>query len=87
MTDPVEEMIRRDERADHFRARARGRRLLMIADAVVGELVADGLVSQRSMARRDVFGVLASSLYGPDASIDTPDFMNESSLEAFRKEA
>jgi hypothetical protein len=82
--DPVLEALARDEHTDHHRARARGQRLLGIADSLVSVLEATGRLDDPDAARGDIFHVLADALYGNDA-IDIPDFTNARSLEALRR--
>jgi hypothetical protein len=82
--DPVLEALARDEHTDHHRARARGQRLLGIADSLVSVLVATGRLDDPDAARGDIFHVLADALYGVQA-IDVPDFTNAHALEALRR--
>ena len=82
--DPVFDEIAREEQADHYRARARGQRLLLLADSLVSRLDADSLLTDGTVARRVVFHELAEALYGNNA-IDVPDFTDERSLDALRR--
>lgn len=82
--DPVGELLAREERTDHRRARARGQRLLLLADALVDVLAAHAQLRDAGAARRDLFHELAQALYS-GVAIDVPDFMDERSLEALRR--
>jgi hypothetical protein len=82
--DPVHEHLAREEATDHYRARARGQRLLLIADSLVSVLEANGRLVDAAAARRDLFHVLADALYS-NGAVDVPDFTNEKSLEALRR--
>ena len=81
--DPVVEHLVREEASDHSRARARGQRLLVIADGIVSRL--DWRLPDPMTARGEVFHALADALYGQDVAIDLPDFTSENSLEALRR--
>jgi hypothetical protein len=82
--DPVDTLIGRETRRDHQRATARGRRLLLIADAVVSVLEARSLITDPATVRREVFHGLVNELYSDATSIDLPDFSTEQSLDAMR---
>jgi hypothetical protein len=81
--DPVHEALAREEQTDHYLARARGQRLLLIADAIVSRL--DGRLADPITARGDIFHALADCLYRPDAAIALPNFRDEKSLDAMRR--
>jgi hypothetical protein len=82
--DPVAEQVDRAEQTDHYRATARGRRILLLADSLVDRLIGRGLlVPGAADARRELFHALADTLYG-NAAIDLPDFTDEQSLNALR---
>jgi hypothetical protein len=82
--DPVHDDLAKAEQTDHYRAFARGRRVLLLADGLVGALEAQGLVRDGVSARRVIFCGLADELYG-NAGIDVPDFTNPDSLAALRR--
>jgi hypothetical protein len=81
--DPVHDRLAREEHTDHFRARARGQRLLLIADGIVSRL--DWRLPDPITARGEIFHALADSLYPSDAAIALPNFRDEKSLEAMRR--
>jgi hypothetical protein len=81
--DPVHDRLAREEQTDHYRARARGQRLLLIADGIVSRL--DWRLPDPIMARGEIFHALADSLYPSDAAIALPNFRDEKSLDAMRR--
>jgi hypothetical protein len=83
--DPVHEAIARDERTDHFRGAARGRRVLLIADRLVAELEGHALVRDVAIARLLLFHILCDELYGGVSAVDVPDFTSQKSLETMRR--
>jgi hypothetical protein len=82
--DPVHEAIGREEHSDHYRARARGQRVLLLADRLVIILQAQALLTDPDVARRKLFHALADDLYG-NGALDVPDFTSEQSLDALRR--
>ena len=84
--DPVAAVIAREEQAVHHRARARGQRLLLLADALVDELQAHAMLRAADgvIERRLVFHILATALYG-NAALTVPDFTDPRSLDALRR--
>lgn len=69
--DPLYEALADEERHDHERARARGVRLLGIAETIVDRLVGDGVVSADERLYVPICSVLADCLYG-NLAIDIP---------------
>jgi hypothetical protein len=70
--DPAEAALAQETRADHERAKDRGERLRILADGIVSELNAEGLLRPgHARARRLIFHQLADELYGNQA-IDGP---------------
>jgi len=82
--DPAFDAIAKAETTDHYKATARARRLLLLADHVVGVLDAQGLIGDPATVRAEVFHALADDLYGT-AAIDLPDFRSTDSLDALRR--
>jgi len=82
--DPVFAALEREEHSDHYRASARGQRLLLLADSLIAVLQASGTVTNVAAARADIFHTLADALCGCQA-INTPDFASEQSLDAMRR--
>jgi hypothetical protein len=83
--DPLAEALARQERREHLTARAKGQRVLLIADACLTALIAQGSsFAGAAEARRVLFHVLADLLYQPDTAIDVPDFTRAESLDQFR---
>jgi hypothetical protein len=83
--DPIADHLAREERSDHHRARARGQRLLLLADSLVDELQAHSMLRNDGVIeRRLIFHILAQALYS-NGAVDIPDFTNEQSLEALRR--
>lgn len=66
-----DEEIRREEATDHGRARARGQRLLSIANDITSALHGTGVLSDTRTARRVTFHILADHLYA-NLAIDIP---------------
>jgi hypothetical protein len=84
--DTLAECLARQERREHLTARAKGQRLLLIADACLTALIAQGSsFAGAADARRVLFHVLADLLYSPDTAIDVPDFTRAEALERFRR--
>jgi hypothetical protein len=71
-TDPVEARIAEETAADHATARVRGRHVLDVTNAVIGELRANGMLVDPDDARVALFHVLANALYGTDVALDIP---------------
>lgn len=73
---PQTEEIARATTHDHARAGERGERVRDLADAILTELRAYGLVSDVARARPLIFHVLADDLYG-NRAIDIPRELRE----------
>lgn len=72
LTDPVEQLIANEARADHDKAKGRGERLRLLSDGIVSQLQASGLLrGEPRDARVLIFNELAYELFG-NQSIDGP---------------
>jgi hypothetical protein len=84
--DTLAQALGRQERREHATALAKGQRVLLLADACVDALIAQGgILGGMVSARRVLFHTLADLLYAPDTAIDVPDFQSLESLERFRQ--
>lgn len=68
--DPVDTIIAEETTADHAKAKSRGLRVALLAQLIVSELNAAGLLrGSESQARVPVQRMLAEGLYG-NAAVD-----------------
>ena len=67
--DPVEHRLAVEAHADHERAQARGQRVREIANRIVSDLHAVGVLHDLDRARPVIYGALVDALYG-NAAVD-----------------